>query len=134
MGDRPDYDYARQVTIKAYALQENRETSTVVYEARSISGDLCGADPRTELVCGAEPDAVCRIEPVIETAVRMRRAKDSVQIWVDADKPCRIVLVNERAREVTGAVWEQQGADCVMMCPGSVEVTVTLSCRFATAP
>lgn len=134
VGDRPDYDYARQVTIKAYALQENRETSTVVYEARSISGDLCGADPRTELVCGAEPDAVCRIEPVIETAVRMRRAKDSVQIWVDADKPCRIVLVNERAREVTGAVWEQQGADCVMMCPGSVEVTVTLSCRFATAP
>lgn len=29
--DRPDYDYADGVTVKAYALQDGRETETVVY-------------------------------------------------------------------------------------------------------
>ncbi|MGN0205197.1 MAG: alpha-xylosidase [Coprococcus sp.] len=72
--DRPDYDYADHVTVKAYALQEDKETSTVVF----------GMD-------GSEETKVC----VLKTDGR-------VHICVKTKKPCQVLLVGEHSKDSTG--------------------------------
>ena len=98
VGDRPDYDYGDNVTIRAYALQEGREASTVVY----------GMDLEEE------------------TIIKMRKENAKIHIQVQAQKPCKIVLVHERAQKVQGAKWQQEGDDCVISFQGSGEIEVCL--------
>ena len=98
VGDRPDYDYGDHVTIKAYALQEGREASTVVY--------------------GMEQEE--------ETAVKIKKENGKISIQVQAQKPCRIVLVHEKAQDVQGAGWQQEGEDCVIAVQSSSEIEVSL--------
>lgn len=84
--DKPDYDYAQEVIIKAYALTEGKETETVVY----------GMD-QTE-----------------ETKVTMVRKNGKIIIQVTADKPCTILLVNTQIKSVQGAAFEMKNNDCVI--------------------
>lgn len=96
--DRPDYDYADGVTVKAYALQDGRETETVVYGMNQEK----------------------------ETVVAVKKEKSSIHISVQAEKPCRIVLVHEQVREVQGAEWEMQEEGCVITCHGDVQIQADL--------
>ena len=68
-GDKPDYDYAQDVTVKVYALVEGKEAQTVVY----------GMD-QTE-----------------ETVVSVLKKDGKVTVKVSAEKPCKVVLVNMTA-------------------------------------
>ena len=86
--NRPDYDYADQVTVKAYALQEGKEASTVVY----------GMDQQ------------------VETEVSMVKQGEVIQISVKAQKPCKIVLVNQEVSQVEGVEYTQEAERCVLLC------------------
>ena len=83
---RPDYDYAQDVTIKAYCLKEGVPASTVVY--------------------GMDKNA--------ETVVSVKKENGKINIHIEAEKPCKVVLVDETVAKVDGASWEMQGADCVV--------------------
>lgn len=83
---RPDYDYAKNVTIQAYCLQEGKEVSTVVYGMGNN----------------------------VETFVSLKKESGKVFIHVDAQKPCKVVLVNETITEAEGAPWEMQNGNCVL--------------------
>ena len=83
---KPDYDYAQGVTIKAYCLKDGVETGTVVY----------GMDKN------------------VETTVSVKKEGGKVSIHVEAEKPCKVVLVNEAVAEASGAAWEMQDGDCVV--------------------
>ncbi|MDO4338659.1 MAG: alpha-xylosidase [Eubacteriales bacterium] len=85
-GDRPDYDYAQDVVMKAYALTEGKMTETVVY----------GMD-QTE-----------------ETKAVMVSENGKISVQVTAEKPCTIVLVNTQIKSVQGADFEMKGNDCVI--------------------
>ncbi len=92
---RPDYDYADQVTIKAYALQEGKEAKTVVYNRNQIE----------------------------DTVVAVKKENGKVKIHVEAEKPCRIVLVNQLVTAVENAESKIEGNDTVITCDGTKEVT-----------
>lgn len=77
--DRPDYDYADNVTIKAYELKEGKETSTVVF----------GMDGREE------------------TKVSVLKSDGYVHICVESEKPCRILFVGEHFEAGVGTVTEE---------------------------
>ncbi len=95
---KPDYDYAENVEIRAYSLKDGENVSTVVY----------GMDRQAE------------------TTVTTERNGNIIQIRVEADKSCSIVLVNERAKDVQGAEYQVKERDTVIRCTGSVQITVTL--------
>ena len=67
---RPDYDYADGVTVKAYTLLDGREAETVVY----------GMNQRKE------------------TTVAVKKENNIIHISVQAEKPCRVVLVHEKVK------------------------------------
>ena len=92
---RPDYDYADQVTIKAYALQEGKEAKTVVYNMNQIE----------------------------DTVVAVKKENGKVKIHVEAEKPCRIVLVNQLVTAVENAESKVEGNDTVITCDGTKEIT-----------
>lgn len=92
---RPDYDYADQVTIKAYALQEGKEAKTVVYHMNGT----------------------------VDTAVTVKKENGRVNIHVEAEKPCRIVLVNQLVTDVENAESKVEGNDTVITCDGTKEIT-----------
>ena len=98
VGSRPDYDYAQDVTIKAYALTEGKEAKTVVY----------GMD-QTE-----------------ETSVCMTKENHRIRVSVQASKPCRIVLVNEKIAGAEGAAYELTEEGSVLFCNGAAQISVTL--------
>lgn len=77
--DRPDYDYADNVTIKAYELKEGKETSTVVFS-----------------MDGSE-----------ETKVSVLKTDGYVHICVESEKPCRILFVGEHFEAGVGTVTEE---------------------------
>lgn len=83
---KPDYDYAQDVTIKAYCLKEDVETSTVVY----------GMDKN------------------VETTVSVKKENGKISIHVEAQKPCKVVLVDESVADACGAAWKMQDGDCVV--------------------
>lgn len=68
-GERPDYDHADGVTVKAYALTEGKEASTVVYG----------------------------MDQTVETVVCVVKKDGKVMVKVQAEKSCEVVLVNVRA-------------------------------------
>ena len=92
---RPDYDYADQVTIKAYALQEGKEAKTVVYNMNQIE----------------------------DTVVAVKKENGKVKIHVEAEKPCRIVLVNQLVTAVENVESKIEGNDTVITCDGTKEIT-----------
>lgn len=92
---RPDYDYADQVTIKAYALQEGKEAKTVVYSMNQIE----------------------------DTVVAVKKENGKVKIHVEAEKPCNIVLVNQLVTAVENAESKIEGNDTVITCDGTKEIT-----------
>ena len=94
-GDKPDYDYAQDVTVKAYALVESKETQTIVY--------------------GMDQDE--------ETVISVLKKDGKITVKVDAEKPCKVVLVNVTA---SGAGAEIQGADTVISFEKSGEVCCEL--------
>lgn len=94
-GDKPDYDYAQDVTVKAYALVEGKETQTIVY--------------------GMDQDE--------ETVVSVLKKDGKITVKVNAEKPCRVVLVNMVA---SGAGAEVQGYDTVISFEKSGEVCCEL--------
>lgn len=77
--DRPDYDYADNVTIKAYELKEGKETSTVVFS-----------------MDGSE-----------ETKVSVLKTDGYVHICVESEKPCWILFVGEHFEAGVGTVTEE---------------------------
>ena len=92
---RPDYDYADQVTIKAYALQEGREAKTVVYDMNQIE----------------------------DTVVTVKKENGKMKIHVEAEKTCRIVLVNQLVTAVENSESKVEGNDTVITCDGTKEIT-----------
>ncbi|MGN1165283.1 MAG: alpha-xylosidase [Lachnospiraceae bacterium] len=93
-GRRPDYDYADGVTIKAYALQEGKEAFTSVYS----------------------------MDQKEETIVKVLKENENIFISVKARKPCNIVLVNEKIKDVQGAEWQMQEEGCFITCEGNKEL------------
>ena len=94
-GDKPDYDYAQDVTVKVYALVEGKEAQTIVY--------------------GMDQDE--------ETVVSVLKKDGKITVKVEAEKPCKVVLVNVTA---SGAGAEVQGADTVISFGKSGEVCCEL--------
>ena len=94
-GDKPDYDYAQNVTVKAYALVEGKETQTIVY--------------------GMDQDE--------ETVVSVLKKDGKITVKVEAEKPCKVVLVNVTA---SGNGAEIEGADTVISFEKSGEVCCEL--------
>ena len=95
---KPDYDYAKNVEIRAYSLTDGGKASTFV----------CGMDRQVEVTVFAE------------------RNGDKVEIQVQAKKPCSIVLVNETAKDVQGAEYQIKDNDTVIKCMGNAQITVVL--------
>lgn len=95
---RPDYDYADGVTVKAYTLLDGREAETVVY----------GMNQRKE------------------TTVAVKKENNIIHISVQAEKPCRVVLVHEKVKAVEGAEWEMQEEGCAITCQGDAQVQAYL--------
>ena len=90
-GNKPDYDYAQDVTVKAYALVDGKEAQTIVY--------------------GMDQDE--------ETVVSVLKKDGKITVKVEAEKNCKVVLVNVTAN---GAGAEVQGADTVISFEKSDEV------------
>ena len=83
---KPDYDYAQDVTVRAYCLKEGEETSTVVYG----------------------------MDKTVETTVSVKKEAGKISVHVEAQKPCKVVLVDENVDAVDGAAWEMQDGSCVV--------------------
>ena len=92
--NRPDYDYANEVMIKAYVLQEGKEVTTTVYN----------------------------MDQQEDTVVTMKRENGTICIDVKATKPCKIVLVNQLVTEVVGKKFEVVGNDTEISCNGSEHI------------
>ena len=93
-GTRPDYDYAQEVTVKAYALQEGKEAKTVVYS----------------------------MAQEVETEVCVKKENGKIAIQVKAEKPCKVVLVNQLVTSVEHAEAAVEGNDTVITCEGTKEI------------
>ena len=93
--DKPDYNYAQDVTVKAYALVDGKESRTIVY--------------------GMDQDE--------ETVVSVLKKDGKITVKVEAEKPCKVVLVNVTA---SGEDVEVQGADTVISFEKSGEVCCEL--------
>lgn len=83
-GSRPDYDYAKNVTIKAYMLKDGVPAKTVVYG----------------------------MEQTADTTVVITKNGEEIQIDAKAEKPYSILLVNEKVQEVSGAEYVMEPEGC----------------------
>ena len=95
---KPYYDYAQNVTVKAYCLKEGQETSTVVYGMNKN----------------------------VETTVSVKKESGKIFIHVEAAKPCKVVLVDEHVENTEGAAWEMQDGNCVVSFEKSGDVICLL--------
>lgn len=95
---KPDYDYAQNVTVKAYCLKEGQETSTVVYGMNKN----------------------------VETTVSVKKESGKIYIHVETEKNCKVVLVDERVENTEGAAWEMQDGNCVVSFEKSGDVICLL--------
>ena len=50
----------------------------------------------------------------VETTVSVKKEKGKVFIHVEAQKPCKVVLVDENVAGADGAAWEMQDGGCVV--------------------
>ncbi len=95
--DGPEYDYAKDVTLKVYALAEKKEAKTTIY---GMDGQL----------------ALCM------TAVK---EGNEIKISVDADNAFTIELVNLRVKEAQGAQMDYEGNSTILRaCESTITVTI----------
>ncbi len=97
--DKPDYDYADGVELRVYALADNQECSTVVYDMQQ-KADL---------------------------QVSITKSADTITIKVEnaGGKPYTVRLVNVQAASASGAAMTVDGKDTILT-PEADKVTVTL--------
>ncbi len=97
--DKPDYDYADGVELRVYALADNQECSTVVYDMQQ-KADL---------------------------QVSITKSADTITIKAEnaGGKPYTVRLVNVQAASASGAAMTVDGKDTILT-PEAAKVTVTL--------
>ncbi len=97
--DKPDYDYADGVELRVYALADNQECSTVVYDMQQ-KADL---------------------------QVNITKSADTITIKAEnaGGKPYTVRLVNVQAASASGAAMTVDGKDTILT-PEADKVTVTL--------
>ncbi len=97
--DKPDYDYADGVELRVYALADNQECSTVVYDMQQ-KADL---------------------------QVSITKSADTITIKAEnaGGKPYTVRLVNVQAASASGAAMTVDGKDTILT-PEADKVTVTL--------
>lgn len=97
--DVADYDYAENVALRIYNLNEGKETGTVVY----------GLDNEVELTANAV------------------REGNTITVTVDTNKPYSIVLVNKGVVNVANGSVAQEGNNAVITpAEGQNVVTITV--------
>ncbi len=92
----PVYDYAKDVTLRVYALKEGKNAETVVYNTEN------------------------------EAELKIKVANDGAyRINVEADKACKVILVNAGAPlQVTGAEYVMNNEDVVLSVNGNSDIIV----------
>lgn len=95
---RPDYNYEENVEIRVYALKNGGKISSVVY----------GMDNCVQITASAV------------------RKDNKINIQLQAEKPCTVVLINEKAKEVNGAEYEIKDKNTVIVCSETTEFEVKL--------
>ena len=98
VGTRPDYDYAQNVTIKAYCLSEEKEIST----------------------------AVAGMDGTIETKVSIKKGNGYIDINAETEKLCRIVLCNIKVKNAEGSKMEIKGEDTILSIKKGRKIICTL--------
>ena len=94
---KPDYDYADGVELRAYELREETKQSTLVY----------GMDGAKEL------------------EMTIGKWNNEIKIQLSAKKPCVIRLVNQVIHSATGARFQVEGNDTLLLPErGKVEILV----------
>ena len=95
--DKPDYDYADGAELRVYALSEDKEASTVIYDMKQ--------------------------NVALTASVVKKGSKISIQ--VQADKPYTVRLINVKAVSASGADMQMEGNDTILTpTGGAVEVEV----------
>ena len=101
--DRPDYDYADHVTLKAYRLPEGKEVSTAVYD----------------------------MEGKPELFATLKKMDGEIHVSVNAQKPCTLCLVQENILSAGGYAVEHIGQNSVIALNGSADFTAVAACTSA---
>ena len=97
---KPDYDYAEDVELRVYELQQDTQQSTVVY----------GMDGEKKL------------------EVTIGKWGNEIKIQLRATKPCVIRLVNQVIDSATGAGFQIEGNDTLLLPElGKVEVLAQIN-------
>ena len=97
--DIADYDYAKDVVLRIYALADGKEASTVVYG----------------------------VENEIEVKARAIRNGNEIMVTVDSSKPYKVLLVNTTVEEVKDALTEEVGRDtCITPNDGIKTLVCTI--------
>ena len=52
--------------------------------------------------------------PAVSPTYSVKKEGGKVSIHVEAQKPCKVVLVDEKVAGADGAAWEMQNGDCVV--------------------
>lgn len=100
VGARDDdavYDYANGVTLRVYALGDGRTAETLVYSA----------------------------ENQVDLKARVSLREGSYQIHVEAEKPCKVALMNTGEPAHASCGYEMDGENVVLRFNASADVTVT---------
>ncbi len=85
--DRPDYDYADDVEIRIYALQEGQEASTIIY---NMQGE-------------------------IDLKISAKKLDGTILLQTAASKPYTIRLINVTGVSATGASTKKDGNDTIVI-------------------
>ena len=88
--DKPDYDYADEAELRVYALSEDKEASTVIYDMK---------------------------QNVALTASVVKKGS-KITIQVQADKPYTVRLINVKAVSASGADMQMEGNDTILTPTG----------------
>ena len=93
--DTPEYDYADNVLLRIFALEDGRKAKTEVYD----------------------------MEGKLEFTITAVKNGTTVEITTDAGKPIRIELVNSQVAQLEGASYKQEGTSAFLTeCSNSIKV------------
>lgn len=89
--DKPDYDYARDVELRIYALRDGSQARTVIYSMDNSA----------------------------DTRITVQRTGDRIHITLNSTKPCTIRLVNQLVKGAQGDVirYKTEDKDTVILEP-----------------
>lgn len=88
--DRPDYDFAKDAVVKAFAVSDGAELGTVIY--------------------GPDKNA--------ETEITVKRAGNRITVGCRGVKPCKVMFMNETIVSADGD-WQQDGTNGVISFGGN---------------